>query len=150
MSLRVGKAFIKALRTNEALMRRLGGQGNPPTGARVFPVARCAEDEEADTVPYIILIPEGINAEGTKDRYEDGDTAQVSLLVVAKTYNELCDLAQSVRDTLASELQAASEGESFRIDDYTFSANAVQMDIEKPCYFQTLTYQVNTQEEYES
>lgn len=142
MSLKTGKAFIDALRSNDDLMRTLGAKGKPLSGARLFSVARSAEDDQQDKIPYVIMMPKGITTNGTKDDYDFSETATIDLLVVAKSFPDLVELTQTVRDTVEQKLES---GDDFIIDDWTFSADAVQMDNNKPCYFQTLTYQCNTQ-----
>lgn len=142
MSLKLGKSFVDALRSNNTLCTLLGATGRPLTGARIFAVARSNDEEAADIIPYIVMIPEGINTDSTKDEYEYGDTATISLLCVASSFADLITLTEMVRDTIEQKLDGTTE---YVIDDYQFSANAVQMDPDKPCYFQTLTYLCHTQ-----
>lgn len=151
MSLRIGKAFVRTLRSSEPLMRLLGAKEDSESrlvGARLFAVARPTQDEAEDRIPYVIMMPDGITTQGSKDGYENADTATVRILCVADTYEALIDLASLVRSTLADGLcyhdDAFYETDDFVIDDYTFSASAVSYDADKPCYFQTLTYQCFT------
>ena len=149
MSLTLSKAFIAALRTNDELMRQLGAKLKDGTlqGARLFTVARPTVDEEKDKIPYIIIMPQGINSDGSEDDYEETDTCVINLLVVASEFATgstpgLVDLAEEVRTTIREHL---SDYEGVEINDYTFAASEVQYDDKKPCYWQILTYTVNTQ-----
>lgn len=143
MSLKLAKAFVGAIRNNEALLRTLGAKGNPLSGARIFTASRPETEDKADKLPYIIVMPQGINTRGNKDEYDCGDNATVDVLVVGTADpNEFVNLAQTVRDTIEDNLTGDND---FTIDDYTFSASPLMYDEKKPCYFQTLTYNVNTQ-----
>jgi len=143
MSLQIGKAFISALRSNSDLLRVLGGQGKNLDGARIFSVARPQEDENKDKIPYLIIQPQGLTAQTDKDGYEEGDNDTVSILIVAAEYEDLINLSQMVRDTIAAML--VEEHDGFQIDDYALSVGPTQMDVQKPCYFHEFTYQTNTQ-----
>lgn len=140
MSLEVGKFFIKALKTNSALVAAVGG--------RIFPVARSMEDDQLDQLPYIIMQPEVLTNEGqTKDDVEGiTDRANVSLLVCASTYDELVQLTQSVRETIHAAYNDGVTDDTwhFDVDGYDFSADAVNYDAAKPCYWQTLRYLIYT------
>jgi len=143
MSLQIGKAFISALRSNSDLLRVLGGQGKNLDGARIFSVARPQEDENKDKIPYLIIQPQGLTAQTDKDGYEEGDNDTVSILIVAAEYEDLINLSQMVRDTIATML--VEEHDGFQIDDYSLTVGPTQMDVQKPCYFHEFTYQTNTQ-----
>lgn len=141
MSLYLGKYFVEALRSSEEITELIDG--------RLFPVARSTEDDLLDKIPYIIMMPSGITAgETCKDDYAEGDEdqAQVNLLVCAQTYDSLVTLTQLVRDTIheAYEGDLADEDWPFVFDGYEFSADAVQYDPTKPCYYQTLRYNCTT------
>lgn len=143
MSLKVAKAFIGAIRNNEQLIRLLGAKGTPLSGARLFSVYYPEVDKGTDKLPYIVIMPQGINTTGSKDEYEQGDAATVDVLIAGNdNFDQFVDIAQMVRDTIEEGLEGDND---FTIDDYTFSAGPVQFDPDKPCYFQTLTYIVNTQ-----
>lgn len=142
MSLYIGKAYVSALLSNRELVQALGG-GNNPDDARIFTVARPSEDEKQDHIPYIIIQPQGLAAGSTKDAYEEGDSDTVSILIVASDYDELIDLSQLVRDTIATMLVDVHDG--FQIDDYNLTVTKTLMDVDKPCYFHELIYQTNTQ-----
>lgn len=142
MSLKVGKAVIAALRSNRDLLTKLGGTGSTLSGARIFAVARSTEDDNLDKIPYVVIIPRGVNTDGTKDGYEGLDVATIDVLCVDSTYSDLVDLTEMVRETLP---HMDEEQDGYIINDYSFSAGEVFYDMSKPCYYQTLTYQISTQ-----
>lgn len=140
MSLEVGKFFIKALKANTALNTAIGG--------RLFPVARSSEDEALDRIPYIIMEPSGVtNQEDSKDDAESQyDSATINLLVVSDTYANLVSLTEQVRNIIrsAAETHLSDNTWNFELVDYNFSADQVQYDPVKPCYYQTLSYVCST------
>jgi len=146
MSLTLGKAFITALRASDTLQQLLGATkpsgASAYSGARIYAVGRTNDQEREDAIPYLIMMPEGINTDGTKDDYEQTDSATIALLCVATTFEQLITLTGLVRGTIHDHLGDTSDTE---VCDYTFSASAVQYDPDKPCFFQTLTYVVSTQ-----
>lgn len=145
MSLRIGSAFLAALRANADLQTMLGGMAAADdetyTGARIFYVARMEADELQDRIPYIVVMPKGITTQGNKDDYDAEEVATVEVLCVATDGESLVELAEMVKTTIDDSLQG---NETYRIDDFAFSASAVQFDPDKPCFFQTLTYQCST------
>ncbi|MBQ6984592.1 MAG: hypothetical protein IJQ20_06645 [Paludibacteraceae bacterium] len=142
MSLKLGRAFNAALESNPKLLVTLGADPDTLQGARIFSVARTDEDEQEDKMPYVVMMPNGVTSQGTKDEYDQTDSATIGLLVAAGTFDELINLADIVRKTIENNL---CDDPEFTIDDWTFSADAVQFDNKKPCFFQTLTYICNTQ-----
>ena len=145
MSLRIGSAFLAALRANADLQTMLGGMAAADdetyTGARIFYVARMEADELQDRIPYIVIMPKGITTQGNKDNYDAEEVATVDVLCVATDGESLVELAEIVKTTIEDSLQG---DDTYRIDDFAFSASAVQFDPDKPCFFQTLTYQCST------
>jgi len=145
MSLRIGSAFLAALRANADLQTMLGGMATEDdetyTGARIFYVARAETDELQDRIPYVIVMPKGITTQGNKDNYEAEEVATVGVLCVAIDGESLVDLAETVKATIEDSLQG---DDTYHIDDFAFSASAVQFDPDKPCFFLTLTYQCST------
>jgi len=134
MSLATDSIFIAAIQSNTALVERIGG--------RLYGTAIPLPDEDADNVPvpYIIVTFNGLNNQNeTKDDvYESNDdTVNIGVEVTGETINDLHDLTQAVRDTILSYFR---ENET-AVSDYTFSADAIQYDSLKPCYWQTLRYQ---------
>lgn len=141
MSLQTDIAFNHALATDERLRTAVEG--------RIYNTAIPLPDEDADNVPvpYIIITYDGMtNDVATKDDpYEgDGDSVNISVLVVAATRSALADLMQMVRDTIHDYFVEHADEEDIIPMDYSLSATPVQYDSWKPCYFQTLTYQCDT------
>ena len=146
MSLATDSIFTTALQSNSDLMATLGyvaptltDKGKP---ARLYGTAIPLPDEDLDNVPvpYVIVTFDGLNNDaGTKDdRYEsEYDRVNIGIEVVGKTLEDLHGLTQEVRDTILSYFR---ENET-AVSDYTFSADAIQYDSLKPCYWQTLRYQ---------
>ena len=146
MSLAIDSIFTTALQSNSDLMATLGyvaptltDKGKP---ARLYGTAIHLPDEDADNVPvpYVIVTFDGLNNDaGTKDdRYEsEYDRVNIGIEVVGKTLEDLHGLTQMVRDTVLAYFRANHPN----VEDYTFSADAIQYDSLKPCYWQTLRYQ---------
>ena len=142
MSLLQDTIFVKALRSDQVLMKQL------PAGD-VYNTAIGLPDEELDNapIPYIIVNFDGLtNDIETKDDPFEGDTdnVQIGIVVVARTRLELGHLADRVRKVVHSYFFNANEGdEDYNLipDDYTFSAQQVNYDAQKPCYWQILNYQ---------
>ena len=146
MSLATDSIFTTALQSNSDLMATLGyvaptltDKGKP---ARLYGTAIPLPDEDADNVPvpYVIVTFDGLNNDaGTKDdRYEsEYDRVNIGIEVVGKTLEDLHGLTQMVRDTVLAYFRANNTN----VSDYTFTADAIQYDSLKPCYWQTLRYQ---------
>ena len=147
MSLITDAIFVKALRSNADLIAAL------PAGD-VYNTAIALPDEDADNaeVPYIIVSFDGLNnQDATKDDdYEaDTDQVQIGIEIAAKTRPQLGELARSVRKTLREyfrEHQGDDSDEDYQLipEDMTLQAGGVQYDSLKPCYWQQLTYQCDT------
>ena len=134
MSLATDSIFIAAIQSNPALMEQIGG--------RLYGTAIPLPDEDADNVdvPYIIVTFNGLNNQNqTKDDVYEGcyDTVNIGVEVTDKTLKDLHGLTQMVRDTILSYFRSHETA----VIDYTFSAEAIQYDSLKPCYWQTLRYQ---------
>ena len=134
MSLATDSIFIAAIQSNPALVERIGG--------RLYGTAIPLPDEDADNVPvpYIIVTFDGLNNQNqTKDDVYEGsyDTVNIGVEVTGETISDLHELTQEVRDTILSYFRSHETA----IIDYTFSADAIQYDSLKPCYWQTLRYQ---------
>jgi hypothetical protein len=146
MSLATDSIFTTALQSNSDLMATLGyvaptltDKGKP---ASLYVTAIPLPDEDLDNVhvPYVIVTFDGLtNDQGTKDdRYESRyDRVNIGIEVVGKTLNDLHDLTQMVRDTVLGYFHANQTN----VEDYTFTADAIQFDSLKPCYWQVLRYQ---------
>lgn len=137
MSLATDSIFVKAIQSDASLMQKIGG--------RLYGTAIGLPDEEADNVPvpYIIVTFDGLtNDQGTKDdRYESRyDKVEIGVEVTAKTLDDLHILTEMVRDTILSYLRSRTTA----VDDYLFTAEGIQYDSMKPCYWQVLRYQCDT------
>ena len=122
---------------------------------RLYSTAIPMPDEDAENVPvpYIIVTFNGLNNEGTtKDDPFEGDTdmVQIGVEVTAINREQLAELTQLVRSTIHDYLTEDVDDERQTIDDYQLSAEAVQYDSMKPCYWQTLRYQCDVFNRQES
>lgn len=140
MSLRIGSGVLKALRASKALQTMLGCDGAGVNG-RMFYVARKTADEQQDRIPYLIVLPQGITTEGNKDRFDITQIDTVDILCVAADGEQLAALTELVHLTFQNNIVG---DDTYFVEDYTFSASAVQYDPDKPCFFQTLTYRITT------
>lgn len=128
---------MKAIQSDASLMQKIGG--------RIYGTAIPLPDEDADNVdvPYIIVTFNGLtNDQGTKDdRYESRyDKVEIGVEVTAKTLDDLHVLTEMVRDTILSYLRSRTTA----VDDYLITAEGIQYDSMKPCYWQVLRYQCDT------
>ena len=147
MSLITDAVFVKALRSNASLIEQL------PAGD-VYNTAIALPDEDADNapLPYIIVAFDGLNTQsGSKDgEFEaDSDSVQIGITICAGTRPQLGGLAEAVRQTLRNYFDAHQGDDSdpdFQLIpfDMTLQAQGVQYDSLKPCYWQVLTYQCDT------
>lgn len=133
-SLATDRIFIAAIKANAQLMAQIGG--------RLYPTAIPLPDESVDNVPvpYVIVTFDGLtNDAATKDDpYEsDNDVVNIGIEITAKNRAALAALASAVRSTIHSYMLEQTTD----IEDYQFSAEAVQYDQFKPCFWQTLRYQ---------
>jgi len=140
MSLITDLFFYNALKADDDIMEETEG--------RIFNTARNEEDENEDKLPYIIITYDGMqNDQGTKDSTGESDIDRdtISVLCVAEDREDLADLMEMVRPCIkdAMEDQDATE-QGFIIDDYSLTASAIECDPSRPCHFQTLTYQCET------
>lgn len=138
MGLSTDSIFIAALTSSAEVMQTIDG--------RLYSTAIPMPDEDAENVPvpYIIVSFNGLNNEGTtKDDPFEGDTdvVQIGVEVTAVNREQLAELTQLVRSTIHDYLTEDVDDERQTIDDYQFSAEAVQYDSMKPCYWQTIRYQ---------
>ena len=147
MSLQTDIIFAKALRSNAELIAQL------PAGG-VYNTAIALPDEELDNakVPYIIVSFDGLNNQDTtKDSSYDGltDMVTVGIEIAAKTRPQLAELAIMVRDTIRDYFRqhvASRDDEDYQLipNSYQLQAQQVQYDSLKPCYWQQLAYQCDT------
>ncbi len=134
MGLSTDSIFIYALSASEDIMQAVDG--------RLYGTAIPLPDEEADNVPvpYVIVTFNGLNNidETKDDMYEsDYDSVNIGIEVIGKTLGHLHDLTEMVRNVIH---QYFVQNET-PVEGYQFSAQAVQFDPEKPCYWQVLNYQ---------
>ena len=145
MSLITDKVFYNALRSNASLMEQVGG--------RIESTSIPVPDDKLlnEPVPYIIITFDGLQNEGyTKDNSYEGmtDKVKVSVEVAAQTRDELGDITQAIRDAVIAYFEDvedhAWDDYDYVPNSYTFSASPVAYDSMKPCYYQTLTYDCDT------
>ena len=145
MSLLNDIIFVKALRANADLMAQLAA-------GDVYNTAIALPDEDLDNapLPYAIVTFDGLNNDiDTKDDpfESDSDSVNISIEIAAKTRNELGQLAEAIRRQVHQYfINADPTDEDYELipHDYQFSAQAVNYDSLKPCYWQVLTYQCDT------
>ena len=145
MSLQTDIIFVKALRANADLMKQLAA-------GDVYNTAIALPDEDLDNapLPYAIVTFDGLNNDiDTKDDpfESDSDSVNISIEIAAKTRNELGQLAEAIRRQVHQyfiNADPTEEDADLIPHDYQFSAQAVNYDSMKPCYWQVLTYQCDT------
>ena len=145
MSLQTDIIFVKALRANADLMAQLAA-------GDVYNTAIALPDEDLDNapLPYAIVTFDGLNNDiDTKDDpfESDSDSVNISIEIAAKTRNELGQLAAAIRRQVHQyfiNADPTDEDADLIPHDYQFSAQAVNYDSMKPCYWQVLTYQCDT------
>ena len=140
MGLSTDSIFIAALSASEDIMEATGG--------RIYGTAIPLPDEDAENVnpPYIIVSFDSLNNDQTTkdDRYEsEYDKVAIGVTVVAGKLGALHDLTQMVRDVILSYFRSNATA----VEDYDFSAQAIQFDSMKPCYWQVLSYQCEVNNE---
>ena len=145
MSLITDKVFYNALRSNSDVMALVSG--------RIESTSIPVPDEQFlnEPVPYIIITFDSLQNEGfTKDNSFEGDTdrVQVSIEVAADSRDALGDIMEAIRKAVIEYFED-EEGHAWDDYDYvpnsyTFSAGPIGYDSMKPCYYQTLQYQCDT------
>jgi hypothetical protein len=145
MSLQTDIIFVKALRANADLMKQLAA-------GDVYNTSIALPDEDLDNapLPYVIVSFDGLtnDVETKDDPYEgDSDNVTISIEIAAKTRTELGRLAEAVRHQVHDYfVEADQTDDDFNLVplDYQFSAQQVNYDQMKPCYWQVLSYQCDT------
>ena len=145
MSLQTDIIFVKALRANADLMAQLAA-------GDVYNTAIALPDDDLDNapLPYAIVTFDGLNNDiDTKDDpfESESDSVNISIEIAAKTRNELGQLAEAIRRQVHQYfINADPTDEDYELvpTDYQFSAQAVNYDQMKPCYWQVLSYQCDT------
>ena len=148
MSLQTDIIFVKALRSNAELIGQL------PAGD-VYNTAIALPDEEAENapLPYIIVSFDGLNNQDTTkdDAFEsESDSVQIGITICAGEREELGEMAVAVRTTIREyfrEHYGDTTDEDFVLipDDIRLNAQGVQYDSMKPCFWQVLNYQCDTE-----
>lgn len=145
MSLITDKVFYNALRSNATLMAQVDG--------RIESTSIPVPDEQLDNtpVPYIIITFDGLQNEGhTKDNSFEGETdkVQVGIEVAANTRDDLGEIMQAIRETIIEYFEDtdghAWDDYQYIPTNYTLTASAIGYDGDKPCYYQTLIYNCDT------
>lgn len=141
MGLATDSIFVAALSASEDIMEAVGG--------RIYGTAIPLPDEDAENVtpPFIIVTLDSLqNGDQTKDdRYEGSyDKVAICIEVVAGKLGGLHDLTQMVRDVILEYFRTNDTP----VVDYDFSAQAIQYDGDKPCYWQVLIYQCEVNNSY--
>ena len=145
MSLITDIIFVRALRSNRELMAAL------PAGD-VYNTTIAEPDEEVlnAPVPYIIVSYDGMqNDSQTKDDSYEGDTdnVQIGIEIAAKTRKQLGELATQIRETVSDFFENLPDDDpDFDLVplNYNLTAQGVNYDSDKPCYWQVLNYQCDT------
>ena len=133
MSLATDSIFVTALKANAELMGLVSNRLYSTT------IAMPDKDLNNAPIPYIIVMFEGLNNDvTTKDDEMESDTdvVNVSVEVATKSRKALSELTKEVRQTIYNYLRR----EDTAIEDYQFSAERVNYDQTKPCYWQVLNY----------
>lgn len=145
MSLITDKVFYNALRSNATLMAQVDG--------RIESTSIPVPDKQLDNtpVPYIIITFDGLQNEGhTKDNSFEGETdkVQVGIEVAANTRDDLGEIMQAIRETIIEYFEDtdghAWDDYQYIPTNYTLTASAIGYDGDKPCYYQTLIYNCDT------
>ena len=137
-SLATDSIFIAALNADAILMQKIGG--------RLYSTAIPLPDEEAENVPvpYIIVTLDGLDndTQSKDDPYEgDYDSVQIGVEITAENREKLAELTQQVRDIIHGYFRSYADDERDAVEGYQLSAEPVQYDSMKPCFWQTLRYQ---------
>ena len=138
MSLRTADFFRRGVSASDDIAAIVGD--------RIYLPARPTIDENEDTIPYIIIMPGNVtnNAETKDDGVEgDEDTANVSILCVARSHDELMDLCELVREVCVFRWEYGEDPQT--PVEWNFSASDEIYDPIKPCNYLTLNYQCITE-----
>lgn len=124
MSIQIGKHIAHTLLTTPKVKAMVGN--------RVFPVIYPVE-KGAPVYPYIVYANNGISDTDSKmcDTFQDEGTAEI--IVCAKTYPELIDVANSVRIALDGALDL--DYDTFSLDGWDVSTGNDDYDLQAGCFF---------------
>lgn len=132
-SIDIDKLFVDALLNSGAAISEL-------TGGRVYDPGRTADAEREDKIPYVVVNVEGgYNVKNNKDIAGEGDcdSVSVNVLLVAESRKQISEMFNSGREAIGHKLV-----NSGIVDDYSVKFSPLAIDIEKPCVYMTLTYDV--------
>ena len=118
-------------------------------GGRLYYVGRDNAAEDEDKIPYIVVMPKGLSELTSKDGGLVEDEDRIDVLVVAESGEALMILADNVRRTVYNyhaETGGIEESGRFVVSQISFSAGEVFFDPTKPCYYQFLSFTINTEE----
>ena len=136
MSLQIGKYVAWALGEENA------PELNEKIGGRVAPVVQPEDD--GTVLPYVWYYSTSMQEETTKDGYS-GDECQVEIEVVARSYTEMVELLQMVRDAMARALDTWDDN-AFLVSGQSFSAYPEEYDDMLQAYCRKLNYKIETYE----
>lgn len=143
MSLQTDIVFYNAIKSDDDLMEMISN--------RVFNTVDEDGGEwgENTDIPYIIIRNMGgQNDQSTKDGYEgDTDTINISLEIAANSREELANITQKLREVVNGYFcNADVSDDDYELipQDYQLSFSSVEYDWSKPCYWQILSYQCDT------
>ena len=144
MGLQTDIIFVKALRADQSLLADLAA-------GDIYNTTIAMPDKELDNaeLPLIIVSYDGMtNEPGTKDGMEGcSDTVNIAVMIAAPTREDLAGFTERVRTQIRSFFEDADpDDEDFELIpvDYSLSASRVMYDDEKPCYWQVLNYECDT------
>lgn len=173
MGLDTDKLFIEMLQADETLMQQIGGR---LYGTAIPMPDEDADNVPVPYV--VITFDGLTNGDSTKDMSYDAntDTVQIGVTVCAENREQLAELTRRIRRTIFKEMQwlyayapladrehvLLEDRNSFHLKvvasedyvyshvpfDYRFSAQAVQFDSLKPCYWQVLNYSCDVQNDF--
>ena len=138
MSLRTADFFSRAVSKSDDIAAIVDN--------RIFLPSRPIAAENEDTIPYIIIMPGNVsNNSDTKDNGVEGteDNANVSILCVARSHDELMDLCELVREACVSAWEVGDDPQT--PIEWNFSASDEMYEPIKPCNYLTLNYQCITE-----
>lgn len=141
MSLQSPKFIISAISAAEDIVRTIGG--------RLYYVGRDNAAEDEDKIPYIVVMPKGLSELTTKDGGALEDEDKIDVLVVAASGEALMTLANGVRRTVYNyhvSTGGYEEAGRFSVSQMSFAAGEVYFDPSKPCYYQFLSFTLNTED----
>lgn len=147
MSLQTDMVFFRAMKESRELSEMVGEQ--------IFNTAIPGTDSDVDNVevPYIVVKYDGMNNEdATKDDPYEGDTdiVNIGVEIAARSREGLADIADAVRRAVSSfcqnyDYEEDDDGIADEIPEgFTLSAQAVQYDPWKPCFWQVLSWRCET------